>query len=326
VSCTILLVAGARAGAEIVRATLPDAVVLTAERDSAELTASIVDADVVVGSHLTADELGHAQRLKLVQVFGTGYDGIAIEALPAGCTLCNVQEHDIAIAEWSLMAMLALARRLLPTDRDFRRGVWGDAYRFEGTPTPDLRGRTLGTVGAGTIAAEIIRLGQAIGMNAVAVTRTPTAARERDLNVSWLRGLDALTDLFTEADFVVIAVPLNDETRGLIGAREFEALGPSGYLLNVGRGPVVEEEALYHALVSGTIAGAGLDVWYRYPTAVDEVTLPASFPFWELDNVLMTPHISGFSESTFNRRWEFIAKQILRVAEDQPLENVVAAR
>jgi len=127
----------------------------------------------------------------------------------------------------------------------------------------------------------------------IGVTRNPNAERKRQLELRWLRGLEALPELFQQADFAVVAVPLNDQTRGLIETRELEALGRKGYLVNVSRGPVVEEEALYRALATGAIAGAGLDVWYRYPTNANELLLPASQPFWELDNVLMTPQSLG---------------------------------
>jgi phosphoglycerate dehydrogenase-like enzyme len=320
---SVLLLAGARAGEGFVRNALPDAHVASVEEGSAELRNAIVDADAAVGARLTADELALARRLCLVQVLGAGYDEIAVDALPPGCVLCNVFLHEVAIAEWALMAMLALTHRLIVYDRDLRQGIWHDAYRFEGTPTPDLRGRTVGTVGLGNIGAEVVRLGRSLGMKAIAVTRKPKPDRERGLKLSWLGGLEALPQLFREADFVVIALPLNHETKGIIRERELRELGPNGYLINVCRGPVVDEAALYEALASRTIAGAGIDVWYRYPSRPDEVVLPASLPFWELDNVVMTPHTSGFAESTFTRRWDFIAQQLRRLADQQPLENVV---
>ena len=288
-----------------------------------ELAEAIASADVVIGAELRAEELARAKRLRLVQVLGAGYDGIATDALPAECALCNVFLHEIAIAEWALMAMLALTRRLLPYDRDLRRGTWHDAHRFEGTPPRDLRGSALGAVGLGTIGSETVRLARALGMTTMGITRTPTTERERDLGLQWIGRMADLERLCREADFLLIAVPLAPDTRGLIGREELEFLGTDGYLINVCRGPVVEEEALYTALASGSIAGAGLDVWYRYPTAQARSSSPRHFRSGKLKNVVMTPHLSGFAESTFTRRWVFIAKQIQRLQRGEPFRNVV---
>jgi phosphoglycerate dehydrogenase-like enzyme len=123
---------------------------------------------------------------------------------------------------------------------------------------------------------------------------------------------------------VLVAVPLVDETRGLIGERELELLGPDGYLLNVARGEVVDERALYEALRDRRIAGAAVDVWYRYPGSRDERTLPSELPFHELENVVMTPHVSGRSEGTRDGRVAFAVEQLVRLAEGRELENVVA--
>ena len=115
------------------------AVISRAESGSEALRAAIVDADAVVCAELSAEELALARRLRLVHVLGAGWDGIAVDALPPDCALCNVYEHEIAMAEWALLGMLALTRRLVTYDRDLRRGVWGTANRFEGEP--DRRSR-----------------------------------------------------------------------------------------------------------------------------------------------------------------------------------------
>jgi phosphoglycerate dehydrogenase-like enzyme len=256
-----------------------------------------------------------------VHVLGAGWDDISEEALPPGCLLCNVFEHETAIGEWVIMVMLALARRLLIYDRDLRQGEWHEAVSFGGIPERDLRGRTVGTIGFGRIGARIAELARAIGMRTIAVTRSPGHHTVDGLD--WLGGMEELPRLLRESDFAVVRVPLTSETRALIGPPELCLLGPQGYLLNVGRGPVVDEEALYSALRNGSIAGAGLDVWYRYPSRVGESVLPASLPFWDLENVVMTPHSSGWSESTLRGRWEFIAEQLARLAEGLPLANVV---
>jgi phosphoglycerate dehydrogenase-like enzyme len=290
---------------------------------SDELPALLVDADAIVCMRLTAADTKRASSLRLVQVFGAGDDEIAPDALPPGCVLANVYEHGRSIAEWALMVMLALSRRLLVHDRHLRQGIWHESVHALPVSERDLESRTVGAIGFGHIGRHLAELARALGMRVIAVTRSPSDARAGLQHVAWLRGLDALPELLVEADFAVVCLPLVGETRGLIGERELELLGPESYLLNVARGPIVDETALYKALRDGTIAGAALDVWYRYPSRIGEETLPATQAFWELDNVLMTPHSSGWVDVTLPRRWRFVASQLERLAKGRPLENVL---
>ena len=242
--------------------------------------------------------------------------------LPPGCTFCNLYGHEQAIAEWALMCMLVLSRRLLAYDSGLRAGRWrrydDDVLELERL----LRGRTVGLIGLGHIARETAALARALGMGTIAVTRSPSP--ERAAGLGWLDGIAALPRLLDEADFAVVTVPLTDETRGLIGNVELHALGPNGYLLNPARGDVVDEEALYIALRERAIAGAAIDTWYRYPRAAGETVEPSRFPFAELDNVVMTPHVSGRSEETRAARWAWLEGQLRRFANGEELENVIA--
>jgi phosphoglycerate dehydrogenase-like enzyme len=323
----VVLAGGATTGEPWVTRRLPKARVLGVDDAHPErLRRELRDADAVVAGELGADATAEATRLRLVHVLGAGWDGIAVDGLPPGCAVCNVHEHETAIGEWALMAMLALARRLLVYDRDLRRGEWHTAFSFGGTPERDLRGRTFGSIGLGWIGGGAVARARAIGMRAIAVTRTPTPERTERLGLDWLGSLADLPRLLAESDFVLVCVPLAPETTGLIGERELQLIGPEGYLLNVARGPIVEEEPLFRALRDGALAGAALDVWYRYPSRVGEQVQPSAYPFWELDNVVMTPHSAGWSESTLSGRWTFIAEQLARLAEGRRLENVVHGR
>jgi phosphoglycerate dehydrogenase-like enzyme len=189
-------------------------------------------------------------------------------------------------------------------------------------PQRELRGRTLAVIGLGRIGGAVARAGAFFGMRVLAVTRTPAAARPEETGGAIVSGLETLHQVLAEADFVVMAVPQNDTTRGLIGPAEFAAMKRNAYLINVARGGIVDEAALYDALSTRTIAGAAIDVWYQYPAA-DEIRLPSAYPFHELDNILMTPHISGATDGTFSYRWEFINDNIRRLAAGEPLQNVV---
>jgi len=320
----VVLPGGAAKGRPWVEARLPDAdVVAVDNKDPAALRAALREADAIVCAELTREDTAGAARLSLVHVLGAGWDGIAEDALPPGSSLCNVFEHETAIGEWVLMGMLALTRRLLVYDRDLRRGEWHEAVTFGGVPELDLRGRTVGTIGLGHIGGSVVRLARAVGMRAVAVTRSPSPERARDEGLEWLGALDELPRLLEESDFAVVCLPLSPETEGLIGEPELRLLGPESYLVNVARGPIVDERALFAALRDRAIAGAALDVWYRYPSHLGELTMPATEPFWELENVVMTPHSSGWTASTLDGRWRFIAEQLARLADGRPLENVI---
>jgi phosphoglycerate dehydrogenase-like enzyme len=187
-----------------------------------------------------------------------------------------------------------------------------------------LRGRTIGTLGFGHIGRRVVELAAAFGMDAVAVTRSPTPERARGGGLRWLGSLDDLDRLFSEADVAVVCVPLTEETRDLVGAPQLELLGPDGYVANIARGAVVEERPLYEALREGRIAGAALDVWWNYPETRSAKAQPSAYPFDELDNVVMTPHVSGRSEGTRRGRTALVVEQLVRLAEGRPLENVLA--
>ena len=283
--------------------------------ESDRLADELADADAVVCHRLTAADTARASRLRLVQSVSAGADGIDRIAIPDGAALCNAPGAGRTIAEWVLMAMLMLPREVLRFDRDLRRGVW---HRFDDERIdlcePELERKSVAVVGYGEIGREVAGLAAALGARPTVLTRRP-----RD----GARGLDELVDALGSADFAVVAVPLRPETTGLIAERELAALGPRGFLVNVARGAVVDEDALYAALRDRRIAGAALDVWYRYPRERGEVVQPSRHPFHELDNVLMTPHASARSRRTSERRWTFIAEQLERLARGEPLLNVV---
>ena len=124
------------------------------------------------------------------------------------------------------------------------------------------------------------------------------------------------------ADYLAVTLSLNDQTRGLIGARELALMKPTARLINVARAEIIDEDALYRALADGRLAGAALDVWYRYPKEPGP-TLPARRPFHELDNVLMTPHVSGWTQGMLEARATLIAENIQRTARGEPPLNLI---
>ncbi|MGP3943813.1 2-hydroxyacid dehydrogenase [Streptomyces sp. 6N106] len=289
--------------------------------DPARIAEAIATVDVYVGSQLTEDHARRAGRLRLVHVVGAGYDGIPLEALGPDVTVANTHHHGRSIAEHVLMCVLMLSRRVLAADRELRAGRWRNVAVDSELPFGDtLRGRRVGVIGFGETGREIGRLCQAVGLGVRAVRRDPSAPLPEGLRPDWVGGPERLPDLLAESDIVVVTVPLSPATRGLIGPGELAAMGPQSLLVNVARGPVVQEEALYEALSAGTIAGAALDVWWAGPPHA-----PSRLPFHALPHVVMTPHNSGHTEETFAARATDIAANINRLDQAEPLRNVVRA-
>jgi phosphoglycerate dehydrogenase-like enzyme len=291
--------------------------------DEGEIVSRLSEVDVVVGMAFTPAMGACAPRLRLMQVPGAGTDRVDRAALPAGAALANAYGHEAGIAEYVLGAMLAWNRGFARLDASLRRGRWEAAWSHDEPPppaVPELAGKALGVLGYGRIGQAVARRARAFDMTVRAIRREPRGTSAEGL--AWLGGPDALDRLLRESDYLAITLSLTPDTRGLVGARELALMRRTAMLVNVARGEVVDEDALYQALAEGQIAGAALDVWYRYPTAPGP-TLPARRPFHELPNVLMTPHVSGWTEGMLAARAAVIAGNIERVARGDAPENLV---
>jgi phosphoglycerate dehydrogenase-like enzyme len=287
----------------------------------------IAPAEVIVGTHLSREMAARARGLRLMHTIGAGIDQVDLSALPPGARLANVYHHGVGIAEYILMAMLALPRELVRYETRFRRGDWSGSFwssRPIPPPRPELKDKTLALLGLGTIGREVAVRAKAFGMRVLGMRRRG-AAGPPVAGVDEVHGPEGLEYLLRQADYVVVALPLGPETEGLIGERALGWMKPSAYLVNVGRGPILEEEPLYRALAEKRIAGLACDVWYIYPRPPigEEPVYPSRFPFHELDNVLMTPHVSGWTEGTMNGRFRAIAENINRLSRGEPLVNQV---
>jgi phosphoglycerate dehydrogenase-like enzyme len=284
-----------------------------------DMLEALANADVLVSGTYKADWTARSPRLRLVQGVGAGYDGIALEAVPPGCQVANVYGHDYGIAEYVFMTMAALNRELIQANAGLRDGRW------LGGPLRELRNRSVLVVGLGRIGREVVRWAQFIGMRPSAITEHPSDERREAAGLEALGTLDDLAAMARDVDFVVIAVPHSDRTTNLVNEAVLAGMRPTAYLINVGRGPVVDQWALYRALTENRLAGAAIDVWYHYPTGSEDL-LPSDAPFWELPNVIMTPHTAGYTEGTMRHRWIAIAENIRRLAVGEPLDNVVWPR
>jgi phosphoglycerate dehydrogenase-like enzyme len=314
--------AGVFAGqvADRVRARLriPCEVTLTDDR---EIGPRLGDIDVLVSMAFTREMAAAAPRLRLVQVPGAGLDRIDRGALAPGTALANAYGHDVGIAEYVIGAMLAVTRTFCRIDADLRRGRWDSVWSGAPVPLwPELAGKTLGIIGYGRIGQAVARRALAFDMDVLAIRRD--VSRPDPHRLAFLRGPAALDEVLGRADYLAITLALTPDTRGLIGAPQLARLRPTAVLVNVARGEVVDEEALYDALNRRVIAGAALDVWYRYP-AGEAPTHPGHRPFHELPNVLMTPHVSGWTEGMMDARAGVIAENIHRTARGEAPVNLV---
>jgi phosphoglycerate dehydrogenase-like enzyme len=217
------------------------------------------------------------------------------------------------MAEYAIGALAALRQRFLQADRALRDGVWRFGFFGEGGMIEELFGSTLGIIGFGSIGAEVARRANAFGIRCRSVTLHPDKPIEPGLLTARPGALDRagdVDDLVSASDAIVVACEHSPLTEGLIAARRFSLMRRTALLVNVARGPIVEERALYEALKTKDIAGAAIDVWYRYPEERTRPMRPSEYPFEELDNVLMTPHSSAWTAGTKRRRLEFLAGRI----------------
>lgn len=296
-----------------------DTTVLAELTDMQRLIPALAEAEIVVG-HIWRSDFPEAPRLKLLQAATAGVDMIDLPSLPRGIALCNVFGHEPAIAEYVMMTMLALTHRLFDLVTSFRGGSWAAHQPAGGTPHGEVFGKTIGIIGYGRIGREVAKRAVAFGCKVIAANRSPVAERG---DASEIYPLAELDHMLPQCDAILIAAGLGPETRGLIDASRLSLMKPTALLINIGRAAIVDEEALYDALRANRLGGAALDVWWQHWSPEHPERRPSRFPFQELPNVLMTPHCSGFTEGTADRRWGELAGNLDRYVRGDKLHNVV---
>lgn len=305
-------------------AALPSGVevVWRAGHDPLTLGEELRNVEVYVGSRFTAAMADQAEKLRLIHVAGAGTDKVDFAALPPDVLVANAFHHENSIAEYVLSAAIMLRRNFLAQDRALRRGVWATSVYDESIgQLPTLRGARVGFVGFGHIGQRAWELFRVLGSEGAAVTGSGRVGDSAH-GLSWVGDTSRLDALLSESDVVVLSAPLTPATEGMLGSRELRLIGPDGVLVNVGRGPLVDERALYESLRDGHLRAAAIDVWYRYPARGGQ-SAPSGLPFHELTNVLMTPHSSGVTADTFQGRAADVAANVGRLVRGEPLTNVV---
>ena len=279
----------------------------------------LADAQAFIGNEFPHELSRCAQRLRLIQCIGAGVDLFDLAAIPPGCALCNVYEHEIPIAEYIVMCMLMFATQVTAASAEMRQGDWRRSGRQEGEFHDELLGKTLGLIGFGHIGQAVASRARAFGMRVVAIRQHASPHPALD----WCGGMDDLPELLPQSDYVAVVCPLTPRTRGLLGASQLRLLKPGAVLINPARAAIIDESALFRALQERWFAGAALDVWYQDPTKGGTRVHGSALPFHELPNVLVTPHFSGWTRPMIERRYQKIAANLDHLARGEPLDGIV---
>jgi phosphoglycerate dehydrogenase-like enzyme len=285
------------------------------------------EADVLVGYSLRAEQLARAARLCWIHSTAAAVHGLMIPELVASeIVVTNASRvHGPVVAEHAWALVLALARRLHAAWRYQQQRRWSQEELWRARPQPrEVAGATLLLVGVGAIGGEVARRAVDSGMRVIAVREHPERGvdflpgAENGAAVQVV-GYEMLDTVLPEADFVVLAAPLTEKTRGLIGRAQLGKMKPEAYLVNVSRGALVDEAALAEALAARRIGGAGLDVFAEEP-------LPEASPLWTLPDVILTPHSASFSTGIWERQYALFAENLRRFLAGGELLGVVDKR
>jgi phosphoglycerate dehydrogenase-like enzyme len=293
--------------------SLSQGIDLSGEKDHFE------SADVVVGVALN-QSMPTPRNMKLLHAPAAGTDSIDRACLPPQAKLANCFGHENAISEYVMAALLARHVPLHDADQALRQGEWRYFAGRPGALRTELSSQTMGLVGFGHIAKALAHRAKAFGMKVLVANRS--AIQSSEVDSSFL--LEDLHAFMAACDCVVVTLPLADNTRSLINAKALSCMRSDAILVNVGRGAVVDEAALFDSLKEQRIGGAIIDTWYQYPSAETINCAPSKFDFASLQNVLMTPHMSGWTQGTVQRRQQTIADNINRLSSGQPLLNVIS--
>lgn len=279
------------------------------------------DVEVIICVRLSSKVAQVAKQLRLIQKTGAGVDAIPFDVLGNEVFVANTSgANPVPLAEGVVALLLALAKQIIQRHTCFKTGK---IDRGQGV---ELRGKKVGIIGLGHIGEEVARLLQGFEMQILALKRHPTKAIKTQLNLTFLGGSKDLDFLLQESDFVVITIPLTPETRGLIGKRELDLMKPTAYIINVARAAIIQEKPLFIALKERQIAGAALDVWWPphwWDSNWNQSETSPRYPFWELPNVIATPHCIGSSDMRSEIALQIIAENLTRIAKGQlPINQV----
>lgn len=277
--------------------------------------------DILVHPSPTKDWIESSPQLQSVII---PWAGISEETLMLmrqypEISLHNLHHNNYNTAELGFALLLAAAKRIIPLDRALRHNDW--TPRDQRPRAILLRGKKALILGFGEIGQALGAYCTGIGMEVMAIRKHPERNSVK-MNIA-VFSHDQLEQLLPQADVLLIALPLTEETEDLIGERELRLMPKGSILINIGRGPIVNQFALFEALKSGHLLAAGSDVWYNYPDSEEspQNTPPADVPFGELDNFVLSPHRGGLVEESEGQRIEALAELLNAANRNQPIPN-----
>ncbi len=276
----------------------------------------IADTDIFIGWSLRPEQFVAAKKLRWIHSPAAAVHQLMFpELIRSDVVVTNsTGVHGPVVAEHAITVLLALAKRLPQAMRYQARKTWAQDQLWHERPRPrEVDGATVAVIGMGGIGGEFTRRAKALGMRVLAVRENPSKGTG---GADEVYGPAQMDEVLLRADYVLLCTPVTPATTGLMNEAHLKKMKPDSYLINVGRGPLVDEAALIEALHSRRIAGAALDVFNEEP-------LPAHSPFWSLDNVLITPHTAAVTERLWERHYHLIVANLKRFLAGEPLLNEV---
>ena len=287
--------------------------------DYKRLDAEILDAEILIAWSIRPEQVKAARKLRWIHSPAAAVHQLMFPELTASdIILTNAREvHGPVVAEHVIALIFALAKKIPGSVELQQKHIWGQQLLWDEIPrVREVAGATLGLIGVGAIGRPLVRSAKALGMRVMAVREHPEKGSD---GADVVRGPAQINDVFRQADYVVLAAPVTDSTKAIANAERLALMKPTACLINVGRGPLVDEGALAAALRERKIGGAALDVFPKEPLAEDS-------PLWDLPNLLITPHTAALTDKLWERHYALFCENLRHYLNGEPLLAVVDKR
>jgi phosphoglycerate dehydrogenase-like enzyme len=300
-----------------------EAEVVQSERSVQSMFEHGGNSEIIASVFVPSEYIQKASNLRMIQTIGAGIDRVDIDAVRerGDIIVCNNHANAAEVAEFAISLLFAVAKNLIPSDRELRTGNW--IHRWGGpVPNIEIRGKKVLIIGLGHIGANIAKRLRSFEVTITAATHSGTP--RNDNLVDQVVRIDEAQPHVKDSDFVILSLPLTDESKGLVNREFLSWMKPTSILVNISRAEIIDELALYDALKEKRIHGAGIDVWWRYPKEWRGTAVPPSdVPFHELDNIVISPHRAAYSANTERELYLFAGENILRFIRGEAPLNIV---